>query len=301
MPGEPVVVPQPPAPRFWEKQPYSAIAHLLALSGTFTFAWLLGILVAQVLPGNFEQPPLQESLLRKSSRLTRQLWHLPQLWHSPTVETQVRAIPMPTTGPVAEAADLSPIERQPLIDELNAVETEVLTLDRRLQTLEKRLGQPSYEGADVNHRINTLRSAIDPPIRPQAEASYEPEPSNPNDRLLDVVQLKITLPSDALFAPGESSLKDTPLLRQVLDQLVNYPDSTVLIRSYSDDQVGAEVSRKYTLAQANAIARYLRSALPTTHRWVTLGGGQAQPITENTNALERQQNRRIEILVDTRS
>jgi len=300
MPGMPMV-PERPAPRFWEKQPYAAIAHLLALSGTLTVAWLFGILAAQILPGSFEKPPLQESVLRKSSRLTRQLSHLPQLWHSPTVETQITAIPLPTTGPVVGAVELSPIERQPLMDELNAIETEVLTLDRRLQTLEKRLGQPPYQGADVENRINSLRNAMDPPIREQIKADYEPVPSDPSDRLLDVARLKITLPSDALFTPGQSGIKDAPLLTQVLDQLVNYPDSTILVRSYSDNQAGVEASRRYTLEQANAIARYLQSALPTNHRWVTLGGGQTQPITDNADPVQRQQNRRIEILVDTRS
>ncbi|MEO0769066.1 MAG: OmpA family protein [Cyanobacteria bacterium J06649_4] len=298
--GEYVALPVPVAPRFWEKQPYSAIAHLLALGGTLTLAWLFGILAAQILPGRLEKPPLQESALRKTSRLASRLWHLPQLWHSPTQETRITAIPIPETSPIAETIELSPIERQPLLDELNAIDTEVLTLERRLQSLEKKLGKPPYQGADLNSRVSALRTALDPPVRNTLEPSYEPVATDPNDRLLDVAKLKITLPSDALFTPGQSDIKDAPLLRQVLDQLVNYPEATVLIRSYSDDQLGAIASRSYTLDQANTLASYLQTALPTTYRWVTLGGGLSQPITDNSDAAARQQNRRIEILVDTR-
>ncbi|MEO1622023.1 MAG: OmpA family protein, partial [Cyanobacteria bacterium J06632_3] len=265
-----------------------------------TIAWFFGVLVAQVLPGRIEKPPLQESMLRKTSRLTSSLWHLPQLWDSQTQETRITAIPIPETAPISGPLELSPIERQPLLDELNAIDTEILTLERRLQSLEKKLGKPPYRGADISSRVSALRGAIDPPVRDTIEPTYEPVATAPSERLLDVAKLKITLPSDALFSPGQSNLKDAPLLKQVLDQLVNYPEATILVRSYGDDQLGAIASRQYTLAQANAIATYLQKALPTTHRWVTLGGGASQPISDNSDAAARQQNRRIEILVDTR-
>lgn len=297
---EDLLEPIPLRPRFWQKQPYSAIAHIAALSGTVTAAWLLGVLVAQLVPGNFAKPPLQEAFLRRSSRLTSRLWHFPQLWHTPTAEIRVEAIPLPETGPVLTPIDLPPLEKQPLIDELNNIETEIITLDRRLQTLEERLGKPPYQGADVENRVNSLRAAIDPPVRAQTEPDYEPVPYNPSDDLLEVAKLKIVLPSDALFAPGQSDLKEADLLNQVLDQLVNYPEASILIRSYSDNQAGAIASREYTLAQANALRDYLQTALPGQYRWVTLGGGQSQPATSNDDAASRQRNRRIEISVDAR-
>lgn len=292
--------PIPLRPRFWQKQPYSAIAHIAALSGTVTAAWLLGLLVAQLVPGNFAKPPLQESLLRKSSRLASRLWHFPQLWQTPTAEIRVEAIPLPETGPVLTPIDLPPLEKQPLIDELNNIETEIITLDRRLQTLEERLGKPPYRGAEIENRVNSLRAAIEPPVRAQADPDYEPVPHSPSDDLLEVAKLKIVLPSDALFAPGQSDLKEADLLNQVLDQLVNYPEASILIRSYSDNQAGAIASREYTLAQANALRDYLQTALPGQYRWVTLGGGQTQPSASNDDAASRQRNRRIEISVDTR-
>ncbi len=298
--SEPLDRPLVPTPRIWQRQPYTAIAHFLAISGTLVAGWLFGILVAQIIPGNINTPPLQESLLRRTSRLSSRLWHLGQLWQTPTAEIRIEAVPIPNTAPAAKTIALTPVERQPLIDELNSIETEILTLDRRIQALEKRLGSPSYEGADVDTRVNTLRNAIDPPIRPKIEPAYKPAPADPASTLLEVARLKITLPSDVLFEPGQSNLKDDALLSQVLDQLVNYPESTVLIRSYSDDRADAIASRDYTLAQANAIATYLQSALPATYRWVTIGSGQAQPIVANDTPTDRQRNRRIEILVDTR-
>ncbi len=290
----------PPPPRFWEKQPYSAIAHVAALCGAITAAWLLGLMVAQIAPGNFAKPPLQEALLRKSSRLTSRLWHFPQLWQSPTAEIRIEAIPLPETGPVLTPIDLPPLEKQPLIDELNSIETEVITLDRRLQALEERLGRPPYRGTEIESRINSLRAAIDPPPRPQVEPSYDPVPQDPSEELLEVAKLKIILPSDALFAPGQSAIKDAAPLDQVLDQLVNYPESSILIRSYSDNQAGAIASRDYTLAQASALSDFLETALPGEYRWVALGGGQSQPVASNDDAVGRQRNRRIEIFVDTR-
>ncbi|MFK8184147.1 MAG: OmpA family protein [Phormidesmis sp.] len=304
--GSLIFVPtQAQPPIWWKQQPYYAIAHLLAVSGTFMGAWLFGILIGQILPGNFAKPPLQEAVLRKSSRLAHSLWHFPQLWQSPTTETRIEAIPIPDTGPVVKSISLSPIERQPLIDELNAIETEVLTLDRRIQILEKQLGRPPYEGADIDQRLNSLRAAIDPPVNVPVKANYTPEPIDPSDRLLEVAERKITLPADMLFTPGQSAIKsnaikETDVLNQVLDQLVNYPGATVVVSSYSDNQAGAAASRKYTLAQANALSQYLQSALPEAYRWITIGGGETQAVTSNGTVPGRQRNRRIEILIDTR-
>ena len=300
--GEPIGMPAPlvAPPRFWEKQPYLAIAYVSAIAGTLAAAWLLGILAARIFPGSLSRPPLQESVLRKSSRFASGLWNLPQSWKTPPAETRIEAIPLPETGPVLEPVELSPIERQPLIDELNTVETELLTLDRRIQTIEKRLGRPPYQNTDIEGRINALRGAIDPPAKAEADPKYEPTPRDSQAALLAVAEHKITLPSDALFVPGDSSLKDSELLGQVLDQLINYPNATVVVRSYSDDRADSEAARRYTLAQASELSQYLARSLPEGYRWVSIGGGQSQPVVSNDSASSRQRNRRIEILVDTR-
>lgn len=288
-------------PKLWEKQPYRAIAYLSATVGTLVAAWLLGLLAARIVPGTISRPPLQESVLRKSNRLASKLWHLPQMWQTPTAETRIEAIPLPETGPLLEPVALPPLDRQPIIDELNAVETELLSLDRRIQTLEKRLGKPPYQGTDIESRINGLRGAVDPPVRTEAASSeYKPTPRDPQAALLSVAKYKIVLPSDALFAPGDSVLKDSELLNQILDQLVNYPEATVIIRSYSDEVGEALAAREYTLAQAMELSEYLARSLPQGYRWVTIGGGQTQPIEPNDSAPNRQRNRRIEIFVDTR-
>ena len=120
--GLAVPLPVVTAPKIWEKQPYRAIAHISAIAGTLTAAWLLGILAARIIPGTIQRPPLQESILRKSSRLAAGLWHLPQLWQTPTAETRIEAIPLPETGPILAPVKLPPLERQPVIDELNTVE-----------------------------------------------------------------------------------------------------------------------------------------------------------------------------------
>lgn len=283
---------------------FGALFAVLLTGVTFTTAWLLGVLAAQVLPGRFERMPIQESFLRKSSRLTTQLWHFSELWQTPTSEVKIEAIPLPETGPIAAPIALSPIERQPLIDELNAIETELITLDRRVAGIEKQLGSPPYQGADLDYRLELLRSVVDPPPERSSgevfDIEYEPVAREANEALLEVTRLKMTLPSDALFAPGEKDLKQTDLLVQALDQIVNYSGATVSVRSYSDDQVDAIASREYTLAQANELARYLDKALPGDYRWVAVGMGSSQPVALNNDEISRQKNRRIEILVDVR-
>ncbi|MBE9070699.1 OmpA family protein, partial [Leptolyngbya cf. ectocarpi LEGE 11479] len=168
--------------------------------------------------------------------------------------------------------------------------------------------------ADVESRLTTFERQLTPkPLPPSATLPASPPTPDtltstpnqsapkPSQPLLETTELKINLPSDALFAPGEARLLATApeLLKSIFEDLAQYPNATILIGSHTDNHL--EISQSVTLAfqQANTLKAYLAGNLPD-HRWVTIGYGQSQPVADNSNPHSSQRNRRIEIAIDRR-
>ncbi|MEO1400062.1 MAG: OmpA family protein [Cyanobacteria bacterium J06635_1] len=307
----------------------TGVFGLLLLGVGLPIAWLMGIGVANIFPGPARRVPLQEVTLRKTNRVLKTMRRLPQrLQQDPTQETRVEPVPIPTTPiePLTPPPVLNNLEKQIAQEELTALKQELATLKRRLSDLETTLGR-AQSTADFESRLQALETSIkENPEEgtPSAVTSVQPAPStNPEapqanapriDPLFQVSDLKITLPSDALFIPGEARLLDTAptILDRILADLSPYSGATFLIGAHTDDRSENEVSRDLSLQQANTLQAYLSDQLSPglasdqasenspSFRWVTLGYGLSQPITDNQTPEARQRNRRIEISVDTR-
>jgi outer membrane protein OmpA-like peptidoglycan-associated protein len=332
----------PVAPHPWVG-PLTIVFRLLLLGVGVPLAWLAGIAAAEILPSRSQTPPLQEVALRKTNRWITEIAQLPrQTQQSATQETRVEPVPIPVEPiePLTEAAtaELSDTEKQMILDDLGVIATELKTLDARVVDIETRMGR-SQSTANLESRLQALEIALSPdqssastpttapdtsnPVLPNNPASPNPAtaipaPTTPDapsqnapaqsnspqsDPLFQVTDLKITLPSDALFNPGDARLlTNAPtLLNTILSDLSQYPKATILISSHTDDRSDAVPSRELAFQQALALQAYLAQALPSAqYQWVTLGYGQSQPIADNTTPETRQRNRRIEISIDTR-
>ena len=271
-------------------------------------AWLLGIGAARVISGPTQTMPLQERFLRRTSRIITEIHRLPGRWQpAPPPETRIEPIPIPTQPVeplVTPPAALNNRDRQIAEEELAALQQEFETIQTRLFDLESKLGQ-AQSTADVESRLATLNrrlypndEASDTSATPLQSPQPAPQTNNP---LLETAELKITLPSDALFAPGEARLLATApeLLNSIFADLSQYPDATILIGSHTDDRLDISQSSNLAFQQANALRAYLTGQLPE-HRWITIGYGQNQPITDNSTPQSRQRNRRIQIAIDRR-
>lgn len=279
-------------------------------------AWLLGIGVARVISLPSDRMPLQEVVLRRTNRVITEIQRLPSRWRpAPPPETRIEPIPIPTQ-PVAPLttppAALNNRERQIAEEELAALKQEFETIRKRLFDLESKLGQ-AQSTEDVESRLARLENRLAPnqplPSATLPASPQEAEPAVPDSQnelavenpLLETTELKITLPSDALFASGEARLLSTApgLLNTIFEDLTQYPNATILIGSHTDDQQSPSQSQTLAFQQANALRAYLAGNLPD-HRWVTIGYGQSQPLTDNSTPAFRQRNRRIEIAIDRR-
>ncbi|MEM9904870.1 MAG: OmpA family protein [Cyanobacteria bacterium P01_D01_bin.44] len=330
-PSSPTSAPSQPTARLGGRSMgcLNGVFGLLLLAVGLPVAWLMGVGVANIFPGPAQRVPLQEVTLRKTNRMIKTVRHLPQrLQQGPTQETRVEPVPIPTQPiePLTPPPVLNSLEKQIAQEELTALQQELATLKRRLSDLEATLGR-AQSTADFESRLQALETSITenpeastpsttPSVQPAPSTTTEaPQANDPRtDPLFQVSDLKITLPSDALFIPGEARLLDTAptILERILADLSPYSRATFLIGAHTDDRSENKVSRDLSLQQANTLQAYLSDQLSpdpsseqasensASFRWVTLGYGLSQPITDNQTPEARQRNRRIEISVDTR-
>jgi outer membrane protein OmpA-like peptidoglycan-associated protein len=125
-------------------------------------------------------------------------------------------------------------------------------------------------------------------------------------RQIDVLQaeatdrgLVLTL-GDVLFATGRSDLKSGG--NNTLDKLIvflnEYPDRNVAIEGHTDDVGSLDMNQTLSQHRADAVKTYLTQHGIQSFRLASTGMGETQPIADNLSASGRQQNRRVEVIIE---
>ncbi len=110
--------------------------------------------------------------------------------------------------------------------------------------------------------------------------------------------LVLTL-GDVLFESDKAVLM--PGAQRALDKLVDFLNENetrhVLIEGHTDNVGSSTYNLDLSLRRADAVASALKDKGIDAHRIVTKGYGERYPITANTTASGKQQNRRVEIVI----
>jgi outer membrane protein OmpA-like peptidoglycan-associated protein len=265
-------------------------------------AGLLGVIVAQFYPAPpqpIEQPPLLENILRQSDALRKVVRRSPST-AAPDGQSDAPSTPLLSTSPVA-LLPLNPAQRQQLLTELTALQTQLTALGDRTTTLEVKVGGDRLP-APIETRLQTLEQQLRPPTSVAPITSPPPAPASPppTSSKDERNHFMVTLPSDALFAADQTSLRldSQALLSSVVNELQRYPGATIRVAAYTDAHDRAAETRSRSFAQAQAVEQYLSRALGEQYHWVTLGYGQGDPLATNDTPADRQRNRRVEIGID---
>jgi outer membrane protein OmpA-like peptidoglycan-associated protein len=110
-------------------------------------------------------------------------------------------------------------------------------------------------------------------------------------------RLLVTFPGDTLFDSGSSSV--SPGAQQRLSQFAQtvnrYPESTLVIRGYTDS-MGSEASNlRLSEDRADSVRNFLVNQGVSPARITSLGFGEQFPVATNSSEAGRLQNRRVEI------
>jgi OOP family OmpA-OmpF porin len=297
----------------------------VVLGVSVSLGWIVGMVVAQVLPSGNPEPPLVEVALRQVGQANRRVRQLPRWWEptvsEPVVVNDTPAEETPAPGaleadPLEVPPDLSEGDRQQLEESVADLQQDFGALEARLAELEESVGQPMTGVLEARlQQLEQLALATPSPTtdaEPGAEAEAAP-PADPEDLAtpdlaptptlfpeprFSLVSDRIVLPSALLFEPGSSTL--TPpgeqLLETIVADLERYPAATLLVGSHTAGSEDPAASRDLTFRQALAVQQYLEPQLEgDRRRWVVLGYGQSRPRVISTSPDAQQRNQRIDI------
>ncbi len=301
-PTAPTVL-EPPEPSRWQgMRSLSAWILRWALLGVGVGgAWCFGMLVAQFFPASNPEPPLVEVVTRRTSRFFQKVGSLPTWWAGETATSPAALPPSTTTGtatttPVPRPISLSEDQREQVSVELDAITNNLQTLRDRTSAVERQLALPDAD-LPLEERLDNAANRLNPPTaaapaNPQnANTSVlQPATGEPPDPLFQVNAYRVTLPSDVLFVPGQATLQPNAptLLDSILPDVARYPDSTVVVGSYTDVETEGATPTDLSYQQAIAVQQYLAQRLgDDTVHWVPVGYGNSTLGSTGTVQLSR--------------
>jgi outer membrane protein OmpA-like peptidoglycan-associated protein len=111
--------------------------------------------------------------------------------------------------------------------------------------------------------------------------------------------LVLTL-GDTLFATGKSELKSgaSANLDRITTFMNEYPNRTAAIEGFTDSMGSDEMNQSLSQRRADAVKNYLVGQGVSSNRLSASGRGENAPIADNDSAAGRQQNRRVEVVIN---
>jgi outer membrane protein OmpA-like peptidoglycan-associated protein len=111
--------------------------------------------------------------------------------------------------------------------------------------------------------------------------------------------LVVTL-GDVLFTSGQADLKAgaTGNLDKLVAFLNEYPSRTVMIEGYTDSVGSEDYNQGLSQRRADSVKTYLVRQGIGSVRLVAAGKGENAPVAGNDSAAGRQQNRRVEVIIN---
>lgn len=175
---------------------------------------------------------------------------------------------------------------------------------------EARLMARTREVGQAREEADTAREATDAAQKLSAEAAaaaalqaaafqreIEALQAKPTDR-----GLVLTL-GDVLFASGSAEIQSggNSNLNKLVNFLKQYPDRNVQIEGHTDNVGSAEYNLALSQRRADSVRRYLIQQGIDSRRLLATGVGMGRPVASNDTATGRQQNRRVEIIIENPS
>jgi len=110
----------------------------------------------------------------------------------------------------------------------------------------------------------------------------------------------LRLPSQLGFATGSAQLRDEArsALSALAEVLREFRPTLISIFGHTDDTGPAELNQRLSEQRAQAVAKFLSDTGVARERLLVVGYGASQPVADNATPEGRDQNRRVELLLE---
>jgi outer membrane protein OmpA-like peptidoglycan-associated protein len=182
-----------------------------------------------------------------------------------------------------------------------------LAVDQRKGLAEEReamrLQSRTLEADAANNRANVAQADAN---LAHSEADVAQRNTEEMQRQIAALQAKVTdrglvlTLGDVLFTTGTATLNSgaNKQLEKLAAFLNKYPERTTLIEGYTDSVGTDEFNQGLSQRRADAVKSYLTGQGIAANRLTATGRGENSPVGDNTSATGRQQNRRVEVLIE---
>ncbi len=152
------------------------------------------------------------------------------------------------------------------------------------------------EAALANREAGFAREDAEAARLKEAELRRQLEELNAQETARGIV---ITL-GDVLFATGRAELTGNAPegLRKLATFLGEYPDRSIAIEGHTDSVGTAESNFSLSQRRADTVQTYLANQGVASSRMRAVGKGQGSPVASNDSSTGRQQNRRVEVIIE---
>ena len=194
-----------------------------------------------------------------------------------------------------------------------AEQREAMRLQARTQEADaanQRANMAQANAADANNRADAAQAnASDQAAQADAARAAAADAARQADELqrqIDGMQARVTdrglvlTLGDVLFASGAANLNPNgdPHLAKLGAFLNKYMDRTVLIVGYTDSIGGQDYNLGLSQRRADSVKIYLVQQGIDSSRLSASGQGMSSPVADNSSATGRQQNRRVEVVIE---
>ncbi|TGG95840.1 hypothetical protein E4656_05400 [Natronospirillum operosum] len=188
--------------------------------------------------------------------------------------------------------------------ELAALDAELAERESSLEQTQARLSGREETMEELESRLTREQQALDD-LQSRLNLAEEERQQLVDQRHNG--QTLIQLPERILFPTGSATLNEesVQVLREVAVALESFPDYTLSVVGHSDTRsISSSLQAQYptnwelSAARASAAVRVLASLGISEQRMKATGVAATQPLVEEVDAASRQQNRRIEIILE---
>lgn len=194
-------------------------------------------------------------------------------------------------------------EAEAAVSQATAAEADAARQKNAADRARNEAGQARNEADQARNEADQARNDA---LSAKAASTLAADQAAELQRQINDLQAKVTdrglvlTLGDVLFASGQASLR--PTANGNLDKLVTflgkYPDRSIAIEGHTDSIGSAQYNQDLSLRRAEAVSSYLIGRGVSRARISTTGKGKDEPVAGNESADGRQQNRRVEVIVE---